>query len=112
MPKEPLPTCNQVLIPARSKPIRYPGDIKENECFTPRSAQTAVQKLKKALKIKKAKVHSLQQRLYRSNKARISIKSVLESLKTKMLISDTAHAHIHQVFYLGILLNYLNNYFI
>lgn len=79
--------------------VRYPGDINPEECRTPRSFQTAVSKLKTALKEEKRKVHRLQQTLYRRKKTEITITSILNNLKEKMLISENARKHIKKVKY-------------
>lgn len=93
-------SSKRVLLPVtKVKNIRYPGDIKNNRCLSPKSSQSAIEKLQKTLQIEKAKVHCLQQRLYRSNKSKTSMKSLLENLKMKTLISDRAHTHIRQVLY-------------
>ena len=54
--------------PKRKKKIRYPGDIRNDENYSPRTAKKHIHFLKNALHNERLKVHSLQQKTKLANK--------------------------------------------
>ena len=77
----------------RRKKKLYPGNIKAEDCISPRTSQKAIRILQQALRVEQTKTRNLQQKLRRRDSKITSTEHLLKNLKERSLI---AHTHLDQ----------------
>lgn len=77
-------------IRSAKRRLRYPGDVKENEDLTPRSSKKFIRNLKTTVKKQRIKIQGLNKTKRRAYKRISTLKSLVNDLKKKNLVSENA----------------------